>query len=55
MYASECAGSRHEETPNIILFLMIIGKALASLVAAELSNFCIGFETVTDVVRIVGG
>ena len=40
---------------NIILFSMIIGEALSSLAAAELSDFCIGFETVADVVRIVGG
>jgi hypothetical protein len=40
---------------NIILFSMIIGKALSLLAVAELSDFCIGFDTVADVVRIVGG
>ena len=55
MYASEYAGRDIGRDTNIILFSMIIGNALASLAAAELSDFCIGFETVTDVVRIVGG
>lgn len=58
MYTSECAGSEMKKMgrdTNIILFSMIIGEALSSLAAAELSDFCIGFETVADVVRIVGG
>ena len=38
---------------DIILFSMIVGEALASLAAAEFNDFCVGLETMTDVVRIV--
>jgi hypothetical protein len=34
---------------------MILGEALATFAAAELGDFCIGLETMTDVVRIVRG
>lgn len=41
--------------PDIILFSMITGEALATLAAAELSDFCICLETMTDIVRIARG
>lgn len=45
-------GKKGRDT-DIILILMIIGEALASLALAELSDFCISLETATDVVGIV--
>jgi hypothetical protein len=40
---------------DIILFPVISGEALASLASAELSDFCVCLETMTEVVRIVRG
>jgi hypothetical protein len=44
-----------EENTDIILFSVIIGEALALLAAAEFSDFSICLDTMTEIVRIVGG
>ena len=49
------AMDRKEENTDIILFSMIIGETLASFATAELGDFCIGLDAMTDVVRIVKG
>jgi hypothetical protein len=43
------------ENTDIILFSMIFGKALTSLAPAELSDFCLCLETMTEVVGVVRG
>jgi hypothetical protein len=51
---ARCGYEKWRDT-DIVLFSMKFGEALASLAAAELSDFFLCLETMSEVVRIVRG